>query len=447
MGWIGALALVAIAVIALRQGGSSSGPSPSTLPPSTATMTTVSPTVAPTALASSTPPATVAPLALFTARIVTWAHNVLAVRPLDQPGREVAIGTLEPNMPPRLMSEGRWVVAEGTELSGDHRRGVFVVDATGHTPMHFIGPGRAAISPSTHQLWLVDGGEAQSFGFDGTRIGDVYSITGSLVGATGAYLIVNENGHATARTVQGDSGFSAPGPAISVNGEMVMWKSARGTTFTDPNNEWSRTIALSAEIGLLSDNGQEFVVSQGAHVSFGVVTTTQHETTLRNPVVALASSPTRLAIAIGSDGSLTYLDPSTGASTAGVAVPTDTVAVTVIPETEWAYPVIASEGAWEVRAYAEEDKEFDAVYFATTGPYQPLDIHAAEPMNALRLPDGSIVGVVNDPAIVAVGTPTRTVAPVDYGFGTRVFAFPPGPGPVTITGFDSKGHGTVQLRA
>ena len=312
--------------------------------------------------------------------------------------------------------------------------------------MHFIGAGRAAISSSAHKLWLVDGGEARSFGFDGTRIGDAHPITGSLVRATGQYLILNENGHAAARTPQGDSGFSAQGTAISVDGEMVMSMSASGTTFTDPNNDWSRTIAPSAEIGLLADNGREFVVSHGAHVSFGVVTTTLYESTLQSPVVALAAAPSRLAIAIGSDGSLTYLDPSTGASTAGVAVPPDTVAVTVIPETEWAYPVIASEGGWEVRAYSEEDKEFDAVYFATTAAYRPLDIHADEPMNALRLADGSIVGVVNDPVIVAVGTPTGTVAPVDYGFGTRVFAFPPGSGSVTITGFDSKGNATVQLR-
>jgi hypothetical protein len=113
-------------------------------------------------------------------------------------------------------------------------------------------------------------------------------------------------------------------------------------------------------------------------------------------------------------------------------------------------PVVASDRTtgWLVRAYAMEDPAGRTAHVMFSSPgagpgagaddFVAVEVDPTRPIVARRLPDGTVVGVVSDPAIATVRMAGLTVdAVVDDRAGLlpyRVFAIPPLAGkPTTLT--------------
>ncbi len=394
-------------------------------------------------------------------RLAVLLGDKLLLGQVEDPSRgSVLLGLIHTeDDDPRLWAVGRHVLAVGSGPDGVH--GVWSFDATGLEVPAYLGAADAVVPASDRAgLWLTEQGTVRRVSLGGQVLAGPFPVDGQVVAASRGGLVLQRQD----QVLWWVPGGGAPprqlgvGRALDGGPGTVVWRSADGgLTLTDPRS--GENTRLDDDTGGGSGARPEEAGEGSASLSpdtVHVVSTdgrgalTFHDrdgagtVTVVEPEGASATWLTgSVALLAEPDGDLSLLDAVSGARRELPALPVAARAAAFVAEAEWRTPVVAerAEPFWEVRARADvvdgaAEKELDVIYFAASGPFYGLVARPDQVVAAQRLQDGTVVGVVSDPAVttVRVEQPTgATVVPVTlWGglLGQRIFAVPP----VTVPG-------------
>jgi hypothetical protein len=258
-------------------------------------------------------------------QVVVAVGDKIIVRPISGTNGTGPIGLLR--LAPRpagvLAVDGRMVVAQGTDESGDGRAGTWAypVDAQGRAV--FLGASTAFVPEFSQEAWLVTGTAIRGVSVaTGVTVDGPLTVDGRLVAPIGAGLLL-QRGAEVVWWIPGGVGVSrlvGTGTALGGLGDYILWRASDGRiTITDPNIGQATPTALTVPPGetpgpaAMSPDRVRVAVAVGSTVVIGGSTRAGHVVRIRlGPVENLAWLDDQTLVVSVGDRGLVVVDGASG---------------------------------------------------------------------------------------------------------------------------------------
>ncbi len=417
-----------------------------------------SPVVGP-APSTSLEPAPLGP-PTFDGHLAALLGDSLRVGRLGDPAGSQLVGTVHPAPgSSQLGVLGRWVVVLGSSGT-PARSGAWLLDATGIEADRYLGPAEfAAPVGDGFGVWIVHAGEAVEKAPDGTVLAGPAPVDGTPVAAAAAGLLLQHGDQVRSWFPSKPPAevFLGFGKAHDAARTIAVWTDAAGRlTVSDPNTGAIRAlpaVPVSPEsIVRVSPEGDRIAILSNGRVRLVGVLRRYLITLPMADATSITWADDDLVLAGHHNGSVSVVDAESGTSSLAGRLPATPSSLAPIDPLEWERPVVADQGAWQVRAVLTAPRNGPmAVTFLSMTDDRTVPVGDGRPIAAARLDDGTVAGVVNDASIaslrvVGMTRPPPLTAP-GRPFAVRVFALrASGPDPVTVEGLDASGDVRSSVR-